>query len=402
MTPVSEVLRRLGSGARKPGPSESLKTGVLVLAVFSTIVAHAATLEVGPGKAYAVPSAAIVAARDGDTIRIDPAGSYDNEVALIAHDHLTIESSGDQRVKIKTDGRVFGRKGIWVFAEGHHDLTIRGIEFSGAKISEADGANGAGLRSQGTNLTVTNCRFHDNQDGILGGGGTTTITHCEFDHNGPTGLTHNLYINDQAGTLIFRFNNSHDSIQGHLLKSRCAVNIIEFNRLSDDNGTGSYELDLPNGGECDIVGNIIHQSARSANGTIIAYGEEGVIDPKSHLNLIHNTIINDRENATFVDAPKLPADFKLVSTNNLFVGPGRRFDTKGVKPVAAGDIDTTMEKAGFVDPAKDDLRLKVDSPAAGTGVTIHEFVPAFEYVDWKSETKRAEKSPPDAGARSAM
>ena len=325
--------------------------------------ANGAILEVGPGKTYAVPSAAITAAHDGDTIRIDPAGSYDNDVAEIAHDRLTIESSGERRVKIKTDGRVFGRKGIWVFAGGHQGLTIRGIEFSGAKIADADGANGAGLRSQGTDLTVTDCRFHDNQDGILGGGGTTTITHCEFDHNGPNGLTHNLYIGDQSGTLIFRFNNSHDSIQGHLLKSRSAVNVIEYNRLSDDNGTGSYELDLPNGGRCDIVGNIIHQSARSANGTIIACGEEGVIDPGSHLNLVHNTIVNDRDNATFVIAPKLPAGFEIRSTNNLFVGPGTRFDTKGVKPVASGDIDATIGNAGFVDAAK--RRFQIEAELTG-------------------------------------
>jgi hypothetical protein len=375
--------------------------GIVVLLTVRS--AAAATLEVGPGKLFAVPSAAIAAARDGDTIRVDPAGSYDNDVALIARNNLTIESAGKDRVKLKTDGRVCGKKGIWVFAAGCHDLTIRGFEFSGAHVPDADGGNGAGLRSQGTNLTVTDCRFHDNQDGILGGGGTTTIQHCEFDHNGPSGLTHNVYIADTAGTLIFRFNDSHDTAAGHLLKSRSAVNVIEYNRLCDDHGTGSYELDLPNGGRCDVIGNIIRQSAASQNSTIIAYGEEGIADPHSYLNLVHNTIINDRANGTFVDAEKLPAEFKLRSINNLFVGAGKRFAMTGGTPNSAGDLDTTIGKAGFVNAAAGDCRLTADSPAAGAGVEIQNgpdrgLVPRFEFASVDRERQRPSGRPPDVGA----
>jgi hypothetical protein len=368
--------------------------------------ANAAVLETGPGKPFAVPSAAIAAAHDGDTIRIDPAGSYDNDVALIARNNLTIESAGAARVRLKTDGRVFGKKGIWVFAAGCHDLTLRGIEFSGARIPDADGANGAGLRTQGTNLTVNDCRFHDNQDGILGGGGTTTIEHCEFDHNGPTGLTHNVYIADTAGTLIFRFNYSHDTAVGHLLKSRSAVNVIEYNRLTDDQGTGSYELDLPNGGRCDVIGNIIRQSAASQNSTVIAYGEEGVLDPHSHLNLIHNPIVNDRTGGTFVDAEKLPAGFKLRSVNNFWVGPGKRFAMSVGTPDSAGDVDSTIGKAGFADAAAGDYRLTETSPAAGAGVAIpaerdgRDLVPRFEWASAGRERKRRPQSPPDVGAES--
>ena len=222
------------------------KLGCILLA---PSLVRSATLRVGPGEAYAHPSDAVAVAHDGDTIQIRSDGDYHNDVMLIAKNNLTIEGVGPGRAIMKTDGRVFGRKGIWVFAEGSSNLIVENIAFEGARVADADGANGAGIRSQGKNLTVKNCRFFNNQDGILGGFGTTTIEHCEFDHNGLNGLAHNLYISDQAGTLIFRFNYSHDTVAGHLLKSRAAVNIIEYNRLTDDAGTGSYELDLPNGGE---------------------------------------------------------------------------------------------------------------------------------------------------------
>ena len=75
------------------------------------------------------------------------------------------------------------------------DITINNFEFSGAKVTDA---NGAGIRYEGGNLTLNSCYFHDNQDGLLGGSfptGTLTINNSEFAFNGTgDGQTHNLYI----------------------------------------------------------------------------------------------------------------------------------------------------------------------------------------------------------------
>jgi hypothetical protein len=338
------------------------------LAASATGACGASTLRVGPGEAYAEPSAAIAAAHDGDLIQIRSDGNYDNDVTLIKRNNLTIEGVGTTRPVMKTDGRVYGKKGIWMFASGCSNLTVENIEFKGARVSDADGANGAGLRSQGQNLTVRNCRFHDNQDGILGGFGTTTIERCEFDHNGLNGLTHNLYIGDQSGTLIFRFNYSHDTVAGHLLKSRAAVNIIEFNWLVDMDGTGSYELDLPNGGKADVVGNIIQQSAGSQNSTIFAYGEEGITNKNSELNIVNNTFVNDRSAGVFVNAQNLPVKFKLLARNNIFAGPGTTIVMSTGVPDVGGNLNTTVEKAGFANPARYDFRLTKNSPAIGMGI----------------------------------
>ncbi|MBV8780010.1 MAG: right-handed parallel beta-helix repeat-containing protein [Phycisphaerae bacterium] len=372
-----------------------------VAAIFFATTAKSATLQVGPSQKYSLPSAAISAASDGDTILVDPAGHYDNDVALIAHNHLTIRSTGPEHVTLKSDGRVYGRKGIWLFAEHFTDLTIDGFDFSGARVSKADGENGAGLRSQGENLTLTHCRFTDNQDGLLGGGGTTTIEHCEFDHNGSTGQTHNVYINDKDGRLIFRFNYSHDTAIGHLLKSRSAKNTIAFNRLTDDAGTGSYELDLPNGGECDLIGNIIRQSPRSQNSTIIAFGEEGTDTRTLRLSLSHNTIINDKPTGTFIDANKAPATLKLISRNNLFVGPGKQFAWSAGQVDSAGDLHTTLDRAGFVNSAHGDYHLTSASPASGAGVnltTTPDLIPTFQWLNVNDAAPRLAAETPDVGA----
>ncbi|HEX4124019.1 MAG TPA: right-handed parallel beta-helix repeat-containing protein [Tepidisphaeraceae bacterium] len=359
-------------------------------------------LTVGPGKQFARPSQAIAAAHDGDTIEIDADGNYENDVASIRKNNLTIEGVGGM-AKIVTDGRVAQRKGIWVFEAGFTNLTVKNLDFEGARVSDADGANGAGIRAQGTNLTVIGCRFYNNQDGILGGMGTTVIEHCEFDHNGLTGLTHNAYIGDQKGTLFFLYNYSHDTVVGHLLKSRDAVNYILYNRLTDNAGTGSYELDLPNGGFADIIGNVIQQSAGSQNSTILAYGEEGVVSPKSELNVINNTFVNDRGGGIFINAGKLPDRLRVVVLNNIFAGPGTRNIAHTDNQWMQANVQATISGAGFRDPAHYDYHLTAGSPAIGRGIRTHpdamgnSLVPTEQYVDPCDKTARS-RGGVDAGA----
>ncbi|HEY8039735.1 MAG TPA: hypothetical protein VIF15_08080, partial [Polyangiaceae bacterium] len=63
--------------------------GALLLATS----AEAATLQVGPGKTYAKPCAAIAAAQPGDTIEVD-AGSYDGDTCAWSTDNLTVKAVG--------------------------------------------------------------------------------------------------------------------------------------------------------------------------------------------------------------------------------------------------------------------------------------------------------------------
>src|SRR6476469_6551789 len=164
---------------------------VLFGTLLTALPAGAATLTVGPGKMFARPCAAIAAASDGDTIEIDAAGSYAGDVCAIAKNGLTLRGVGG-RPKIDAAGSNYGGKGIWVISG--NDTTVENIEFSGATVPDK---NGAGIRQEGSNLTVRGCYFHDNEDGILSGGGTGTeiiVEYSEFANNGNgDGQSHNMY-----------------------------------------------------------------------------------------------------------------------------------------------------------------------------------------------------------------
>ena len=370
---------------------------VLTIVVALASGGAARVLRVGPGQPYAVPSAAFAAAADGDTVRIDPAGDYVNDVGLIARDRLMIEADGPGRTVIRTDGRVYGRKGIWVFAAGHRGLTVRNVELAGARVADADGANGAGLRIEGADVTVEHCRFDDDQDGILSGGtnGTIMIEHCQFDRCGPNGLAHNVYISGGADRLVFQFNDSRSARVGHLLKSRAAVNLIRYNRLDDGDGHASYELDLPNGGRSEVVGNLIRQSADTGNATMLAYGEEGHLPPGSSLTVAYNTFVNDRpDGGTFIDAQHLPVGFRLRADDNVFAGPGTVVQMNAGRPTLAGNVMATVTACRFV--AADDFHPGARSPAVHAAVTT-EAMPAFEC----GEESVPRSSTVDAGAFTA-
>ena len=195
-------------------PALACSFAALLLAVGA---ASADTLKVGPNQKYAKPSEAFRAAKDGDVIEIDSAGVYDGDVATITANRLTIRGVGPQRVKLPANGHDAGGKAIWVIKGS--DATVENIEFSGARVRDR---NGAGIRPEGRNLTVRNCRFYDCENGILGGAGEILIEYCEFEHCGPVPnpATHSLYIGQSCTKLVFRYNYSTDVIQGHLLKTR--------------------------------------------------------------------------------------------------------------------------------------------------------------------------------------
>ena len=134
-------------------------------------------------------------------------------------------------------------------------VTINGFDISGAPVPDN---NGAAIRYEGGSLTLNNDYFHNNQEGLLGAAdphGSITIDHSEFAFNGDgNGSTHNIYVGDIAS---FTITDSyfHDAVVGHEIKSRAANTIITGNRIFDNDGTASYSIDLPNGGNATISGN---------------------------------------------------------------------------------------------------------------------------------------------------
>lgn len=358
---------------------------VLLLAVS----AHAATLSVGPNGAYPEPCAAIAAASPGDVVEIDAAGDYAGTSCSWSTDGLTVRGVGGRPVLDVTGVTLANQKGIFVIAADH--ATIESVEFAGASVPDA---NGAGIRHQGLDLTVRDCVFHDNEDGILGsprtdGQGTVVIEHSIFHDNGAgDGYSHNVYLNHYA-KVTFEANDSTASHVGHLFKSRALETHVLYNRLADEpGGTGSYELDLPNAGRSYVIGNVIEQSAESQNHAILAYGEEtSGMNPDTHLFVVNNTFVNHANAGMFVAIGSAITE-PAVLMNDVFTGPGTVCAQADAQITSCHDDG--MGDPGLVDPANLDVHLTAGSACVDAGADPGaELSPSAEYASEADETPRS-------------
>lgn len=369
-----------------------------VIGSISAGTVHAETLAVGPGKAFAKPCAAVAAAKDADVIEIDASGDYGGDVCQIAKNGLTLRGVGG-RAKIPASGMSQGSKAIWVISG--NDTTVENIEMSGATVSAK---NGAGIRQEGDNLTVRNCYFHDNEDGILTGASATSeilIENSEFSHNGfGDGQSHNLYIGNVA-RFTLRGSYSHDAKVGHLVKSRAAVNYILYNRLTGEQGTSSYELELPNAGTSYVIGNLIQQGESTENPTLVGYGLEGTVagNPGHDLYLVNNTFVNERANGgTFLNVGAA-IDTPAVLENNVFFGKG----TVTNQASAVSTTNLTDTDPAFVDATAFDYHLQLGSPAIDQGSAPGnagdvDLTPRFQYKHPASLIMRVGVGAVDIGA----
>lgn len=263
----------------------------LAIGLSATPAAAARVLRVGSGERFARPCQAIAHARAGDTILIDARGNrgYRGDVCAWSTDRLTI-AGVHGRAHIDAAGASSQGMAIWVIAGRH--TTIDNVELSGARVPDA---NGAGIRQEGAGLTVTHCVFDHNQEGILvadNPASNIVIDTSVFRANGAgDGYSHNLYIN-HVRSFTLRDSYSTGARVGHLVKSRAARNYILYDRLTGEQGTDSYELDLPDGGLSYVIGTVLEQGSRTQNPNMLAYGEEGNLNPDSHLYAVNDTFVN--------------------------------------------------------------------------------------------------------------
>lgn len=361
--------------------------------------ASAATLQVGPGKTYATPCDAIAAAAAGDTIEVDAAGTYSGDVCYWATDNLTIQGV-DGRPKIDAAGQNQGGKAIWVI--GGANTVIDNVELTGATVPDQ---NGAGIRQEGKNLTVRNTYFHDNEDGILAGdvdGSEILIEGCEFANNGfGDGYSHNLYINHVA-KFTFQHNYTHDCKEGHLIKSRAAENYILYNRVTEENGTGSYEIDLPNGGKSYVIGNLVQQGPSTHNPAMLTFAEEGTNpkNPSLELFVVNNTFVNDKGSGTFIQIGGDVA-MPVIVTNNIFKGGGTIISQ--ATATLTGNFTDADGDPMLVNPAAFDYHLQEGSPCKDKGVDPGSgagmgLTPSRQYVHPASDEGRMSVGTIDVGA----
>jgi hypothetical protein len=283
--------------------------------------APAEVLRVGPGRALRRIADAARVAPDGAVVEVD-AGDYVADVAVWQQARLTVRSVGGP-VRLVAAGHHAEGKALWVVRRGH--VTVEGIEFTGVAVPDR---NGAGIRLESGHLTVRRCRFLDSETGILTSNDARSwleVEASEFGRLGAgDGLSHGLYVGAIAG---FRLTacHVHRANLGHLVKSRARWNRIECNRLTDEpGGRASYELEFPNGGVAEVLGNVVEQGSDTRNAALVSYGAEGLRWADNRLAMAHNTLVNRRLfGGTFVRV--VPAGVPVQLRNNLLVGPGRAY-----------------------------------------------------------------------------
>jgi hypothetical protein len=341
-------------------PSRSTLSAAVLLSLTFSAVASAATLSVGPGKAFSTPCRAFAAASNGDVVEIDASGTYSGDVCAIYPSNLTIRGVNG-RPKINANGANAMGKGTWVAIGA--GTVIENVEMYGARVADR---NGAAIRVDGRDLTLRGSYLHDNENGILtsnDGVSNIVIENSEFDSNGyGDGYSHNLYVG-HVNSLIFRNSYSHDARVGHNLKSRANVNTITYSRFSSSTQQPSYEIDLPNAGSAYIIGNVIQQPAANQNPALLAYGEEGASNAGTDLYVVNNTFLNDDSSrGTFIMVGSGVATPVLMQ-NNLFVGTGTAI-------TQANAMDRTNYRTlspSFIDRANFDLRPASGSPVIDAG-----------------------------------
>ena len=246
----------------------------------------------------------------------------------------------------------FGQALIYIGAA--ENITIENLDVS-SSTTGLGGLGKAGIYiNGGKNISLKNVRVsgfsNKSANGIFATGlnsGTLLLSGVELANNGGgSGPEHNIYVNassvDPAYTVKMVGSWSHDSVYGHLFKSRAQSNYLEGNYFqgSKSKGTGdmreSWMVDIPEGGAFTARNNIFskNKSGDSTNGAAITYGVEravGTFDtlrPWS-LRIENNTFVaftryfDNQSHPVYpmfikTGVPVLPANLSVK--RNLFVG----------------------------------------------------------------------------------
>lgn len=393
--PISAQRRRLAkalalgvpvashSGGLFAAPSSAASTTAPSVASTPAIAAPAVIpateprLRVGAKHPLKTPSQAAKVARDGQTIEID-AGDYPGDVASWPQQNLTLRAV-QGRVTLKAAGQHAAGKGIWVI--GGHGVRVQGIDFADARVPDH---NGAGIRLEGSDLTVSDCSFTDCENGLLSGikhAGQVLVEQCRFTRCGSgQGNTHGVYVGEHD-RLIVRFSQFQQTRVGHHIKSRALSTRVEYCLLTDgDDGTSSYAIDQSHGGELVVLGCLIQEGPQSDNHAMLAFGMEGM-RPNSRLNLIHNTLVVDRSNPGIALRSK-PDLAVLTMLNNVLVGlTVKQTGIDALDPIIRlVNHNHVAQRKHFADPSRLDYRfLAADAPkGAVTAITEPSLLPRFE------------------------
>ena len=367
-------------------------TACLLLSAVFTVNASGRTLRVGPERNYKTIRAASQAAADGDIILID-AGEYRADVTRWDRNDLVVWAP-EGRARLIAGGASEEDKGIWV-VDGSN-FTADNIEFSGARASDRNGA-GVRIRAAGK-VTLRNCYFHDNQNGVLGDAEELVVESCVFDHNGAgDGKSHNLYVGGASVTI--RYCHIQRAVAGHNIKTRGKTNYILYNRIMDGaDGTAAYAVEMPDCGRSYVIGNVIEQGPRTGNENILSYGAESGKGIKE-IYVINNTFVNNGPpDGAFIKCRR-GTEARVV--NNIFYGPGATWVGGNVASSHNYMATSADNYPRFVDASRYDFHLLPEASRSvinagvspGVSPTGFDLTPRHEYVyDARSRARPVENA----------
>ena len=169
--------------------------------------------------------------------------------------------------------------------------SIDGIVFRGARVPDG---NGAGVRIEIGDLTVTNAMFLDSQEGILGA--TERASKIRIDQSTFAGLgycaddcAHGIYLGTNGSVTITR-SRFERGTGGHYVKLRAPTVTITDNSFDDTKGAKTnYMIDLSEGGGGLIARNTFVQGRNKENWSgMIVVSAEGRTFPASGLRVEGN------------------------------------------------------------------------------------------------------------------
>ena len=232
-----------------------------LITAFVPTPARARTIQVGPGRVVSSLAQASRVSEDGDHILLDPVEH--RGCAVWTASRLTIEGVAPGAT---VTGPICEDRAFFFFKG--NDIMVRNVTFAHAR---AIGRTGAGILMEGANLTVENSRFLDNENGILAGGpwrSAVRVHDSIFLDNGSCEgpCAHGIYV----GQIITRLDVTNcvfkNTRLGHHIKSKAVMTVVRDSRIEDGRtGTASYLIELPNGGDAEITGNILEKGPLSDN-----------------------------------------------------------------------------------------------------------------------------------------
>jgi hypothetical protein len=199
---------------------------------------------------------------------------------------------------------------------------VEGLVFRGYSVSDG---NGAGIRTEMGDLTVTNTMFLDSQEGILGGeptGQRIVIDRSTFAGLGQCDETvncsHGIYLANK-GSVTITNSRFERGTGGHYVKLRVPNVAITDNSFDDTAGRKTnYMIDLPEGARGLIARNTFVQGKGKENSSgLIVVAAEGKTYPSAGLRVEGN----DARMAP--GAPGNPAFVADLSHERLAVGANR-------------------------------------------------------------------------------